>query len=106
MSISLSDSQFQALRAAFEQCIRRELSEEIQVGVKEIGPALFVYTGKTENSRPKMSIAVRVSIDDAVVTPTDDDLVEARYVSREEFLELPFSESERAVLAYVDKIWI
>ncbi len=90
----------------YEQCVRRELAEEIGVGVQTIGPVLFVYPGKTDSGNPKINIVCKVEIDSSEILPTGDELVEAKYVSKEEFLRLPFSEGESPVTAHTDKIWL
>lgn len=90
---------------SFEQCIRRELAEEIKVGVRSVGGMSFFYRGETVKGYPKISIAAKVVVDDAVITPSDDDLVEAKYVTREEFLQLPFQSGEGTIKDYANQIW-
>lgn len=90
----------------FEQCMTRELSEEMQARVTHIGPVAFCYTAHTAKGRPKLCIAAKVTIDDTPITPTDDDLIESKYVTKEEFLALRFQASEYTVKDYADQIWV
>lgn len=86
-------------------CLTRELAEELQVGVIEVGDIVFCFPSKTASGYHKLSVVARVRIDNSQITPTDDDLVEARYVDRDEFLSLRFQSGEAPVTDYVDHIW-
>jgi 8-oxo-dGTP pyrophosphatase MutT (NUDIX family) len=88
-----------------EACAARELAEELQATVTSFDGIAFCYPGLTNHGKPKLNVAVKVQIQDGTLTPTDDDLVEARYVTREELLELPFQKGEAFVKEYVDRIW-
>ncbi len=88
-----------------EVCTARELAEELQATVTSFDGIAFCYPGLTNHALPKLNIAVKVQIAVGPLTPTDDDLVEARYVTREELLELPFQKGEAFVKEYVDQIW-
>jgi 8-oxo-dGTP pyrophosphatase MutT (NUDIX family) len=96
----------------FEQCITRELAEEVKARVASVGSTLFCYKGqyhfrwdKTMKWYPKMSIAAKVVLDDSKIMPLGDDLVEVRYVTKEEFLQLSFQHGEDFVKEYVSEIW-
>lgn len=88
-----------------DHCVQRELLEEVAVSVRDIGDVIFCYPGKTINGYPKINVAVRVSIDDSPLRPSSDNLVEARYVTKKEFLELPFQSGEEPIMQCADKIW-
>lgn len=88
-----------------QACIARELYEEMRIIPEEIGKIRFMYTGKHKKNYHKLCLAVPVSIRPGDFVPTDDDLVAARYVTRDEFLQLPFGPNERTVLECVDQIW-
>jgi hypothetical protein len=85
--------------------LERELHEEVRAGVASVGDVVFCYKSMTRTGRPKLSITAKVTLDDSVLTPTDDDLIETRFVTKEEFLQLPFQRGEGTVQACVDKIW-
>jgi hypothetical protein len=46
---------------------------------------------------------VQIAASDLV--PTDDDLIEARFVTKAELLQLPFQHGEATIKKYVDQIW-
>ena len=90
---------------SFEECIRRELSEEVKVGVADISGVAFCYKAKSIKGLPKICVAAKVTIDDSPITPSDDDLVEAKFVTKVEFLQLRFQVGEETIKAYADQIW-
>jgi 8-oxo-dGTP pyrophosphatase MutT (NUDIX family) len=87
------------------ECIARELYEEMRVKPQHIGDVRFVYTGPHDNGYHKCVIVVPVTLIAHDFQPTDDDLVAAKFITKEEFSELPFQFNEKAVKAYADKIW-
>ena len=89
----------------FEQCVTRELDEEIKVGVTSVGDTLFCYRGVTMKGYPKINIVAKITLDDSPIIPSDDDLVEAKFVTKKEFLELPFQPGEDTIRQNVNKIW-
>lgn len=89
-----------------EECIRRELTEELQVAVTDISEVVFCYKGNTQQGNPKINIATKVMINDSPINPSDDNLIATRFVTKEELLKLPFQPGEEAIKAYVDQIWM
>lgn len=89
-----------------EACAARELAEELQAKVIGVGDVAFCYPGLAYNGNPKLCVAINMHIDENTpLVPTDDDLVEARFVTREELLNLPFQKGEASIKDYVDRIW-
>jgi 8-oxo-dGTP diphosphatase len=88
-----------------KECITRELYEEMRITPSHIGEVQFVYSGLHDTGYMKCVIVVPVTITSHDFQPTDDDLVAARFVTRDEFSELPFQFNEKAVLDYADQIW-
>jgi 8-oxo-dGTP pyrophosphatase MutT (NUDIX family) len=88
-----------------EECITRELYEEMQIIPERIGTVSFMYVGVNEKGYHKLRIAVPVAISTTKFSPSGDELVAASYVSRHEIELLSFAISEAPVLQYLDKIW-
>jgi len=96
-------------RESVDSGLRREIREELGVGVESIGDTLFVYKGRAERPHMMMRVAVEVKLDshDFAFTQEDENenLLEARFVDRAEFLRLNWSDSEREIVQCVDKLW-
>jgi 8-oxo-dGTP pyrophosphatase MutT (NUDIX family) len=89
-----------------EQCVSRELQEEAGVDVK-VGKFRFMFRGLSERRK---YMAMRLVFDGTLVESTPsfspgDDMVEVRFVSRQEFLELTFAKPDAPIQEYVDVIW-
>jgi len=90
---------------SLEDCIRREIKEEMQLEPVHIAGVKCVYRCIHEKGYYKVCIAAPVTIQSADFLPSGDDLVAARYVGKEELISLPFQQSEAGVLGAVDEIW-
>lgn len=91
---------------SLETCVSRELAEEVQATVVSVSELAFQYRGKTRSGNVKLCLVVRVTLNDTRhFTPSGDDLVEARFVTKQELLELPFQSGEEGIQTVVDKIW-
>ena len=90
---------------SLEECVVRELAEEVLAKVVSVGPLQFCYRGFTQRGVLKLSLAVEAQVESRQFTPTDDNLAEARFVSKDEFTTLPFQKGEASIKEYVDKIW-
>jgi len=89
-----------------EECLRREINEEVGGTVVSINRApRLLYVDHEPPGYYKLSIAYVVTLDGGEIKPVGDDLVAAKYVGRAEFLQLPFQQSEKAILGQVAKIW-
>ncbi len=91
----------------YKKCIEREVVEELGARVTEVGKLAFFYKGRTINGRPKLCLAFPVTIHDYnfKIDPADDEVVEIRFATKEEFLELPFQKGEEPIQEYADQIW-
>ncbi|MDB5181957.1 MAG: hydrolase [Candidatus Saccharibacteria bacterium] len=90
---------------SLDECITRELKEEMLIVPGTIGAVQFVYSGQHEKGYHKMCVAVPVVPVSYEFVPNGDGLVAARFVTREEFLQIRFQVNEQAVRDYVDQIW-
>lgn len=91
----------------YQSCLAREVAEELGATVTEIGEVAFFYRSKAAQGQPKICLAFPVTLRDFNFTfnPDDDEIVEARFVTKAEFLRLRFQDGEAPVQAYADKIW-
>jgi 8-oxo-dGTP diphosphatase len=90
---------------SYKACLRRELKEEMNASVASIGLLQFFYRNATSTRGVKLNLVFKASLASNRFTPGADDLVEARYVTKAQFLQLPFQLSERDILDFVDEIW-
>lgn len=88
---------------SIEDCLNRELQEELGVELESVGRILFLYRGR--NARAYMALKVAV---EAKLKGHDfkfGELTQARFVTKEELMKLDMAPEEGAVKEYVDKIW-
>lgn len=88
-----------------EDCVTRELMEEMRVEPAQIGNVQFVYSGPHEKGYYKFFVVVPVTLASTDFAPAEDDLVAARFVGRDEFMQLPFQKNEEAVRNCAGLIW-
>jgi ADP-ribose pyrophosphatase YjhB (NUDIX family) len=88
---------------SIEECLRRELQEELGVGLAAIGRPIVFYRGENRRGFQALKIAVETKL--ASHDFQFADLVEARFVTRQELLELEMSTDERGIKDCVDQIW-
>jgi 8-oxo-dGTP pyrophosphatase MutT (NUDIX family) len=91
--------------ADLEECLRRELKEEANVELVSIGNVEFVYKNRHKHGYYKLCIAVRAELRSLIFKMSADDLVEARFVDKQEFLNLQWAGSERFIVNLADRIW-
>jgi 8-oxo-dGTP diphosphatase len=89
---------------SLEQALKREIYEELSVEVVEISAVRLVYQGESERGWHVLRIVVDMKLNSHDFTPSDD-MVAARFVTREELLQLHFAPAEVNIRLYVDEIW-
>jgi 8-oxo-dGTP pyrophosphatase MutT (NUDIX family) len=88
-----------------EDCLRRELQEELGAELSKIGQIVCVYYMRSPfRNVPVVRIAVRVAVAPGVYAHGDT-IVSSRYVTKEEFLALDLKKYEGPVQDYADSIW-
>jgi len=86
--------------------LARELDEELHVEIATIGNIQCVWRDYSSvRGIHYLRLGVPVTLKSHEFRPDDGDLIEARFVTREEFLQLPFQKGEEGVLNCIDKIW-
>lgn len=89
----------------FKECLEREVQEELGVRVASISPVLFVFHSQNRHGVPMLRVVVRAEIDSFDFKPGDD-MVDTRFVTKEELLRLtPFDPADVGIQNYVDQIW-
>lgn len=95
---------------AFETALAREFQEEMGVEVEHVGDLLFAYVGRgTYRGEVRECLMLRI-VAEAKLKSFDfvydkDEVTEVRFVTREEFLNLNWCDTDPDVVKYVDKIW-
>ena len=86
-----------------EECLDRELEEELGVKIKSLGRIVCLY----RNDNPRGFKSIKVALE-ATLENYDfkyGEITEAKFVSKDEFLNLPFSKDEKGIKDCVNKIW-
>jgi 8-oxo-dGTP pyrophosphatase MutT (NUDIX family) len=88
-----------------EQCVRRELQEELGADVHGISDVEFVLRGHSHRYGWRtVRLVVRASLDSTDLKPNDR-IVAYRYVNRNEFAKLAFDPHDEEFATAADKIW-
>lgn len=94
---------------SFEECLKREFVDEIGVTLTHVGDVEFCWRGYVDDARGhRLKLAAPAELASTEFDLKGDDgevLIEARFVTKDEFLSLPFQDEEAGVKDFVDKIW-
>ena len=89
----------------FEECLRREVMEELGVELKVIGPLWFTYQSVSKRGWHVLRLVATAELA-STDFPVGEDMSEARWVSKDELLQLEYSDNaDDAIRGCVDKIW-
>lgn len=91
----------------YESGVKREVAEELGTDVISVGPIAFFYRCQAQHGQPKVSLAFPVKLRNFnfKFNPDDDEVTEVRFVTKEEFLQLPFQVGEAPIQKYANQIW-
>jgi ADP-ribose pyrophosphatase YjhB (NUDIX family) len=89
---------------SMEECLARELDEELGADIAKVGSIEFVYRGRSERGWMITRIAVKVELKD--FNFGFGAMTDAKFVTKEELLELDFEADEGTIKGCVDQIWL
>lgn len=88
---------------SLEECLRREVEEELGVQVTEIGKVGFIYRGRSVRGWIILRIAVLVKLKN--YNFEYGDMAEAMFVTKNELSNIQFAADEGTIKNCTDKIW-
>lgn len=86
-----------------EECLNRELDEELGVKLQSLGRVIAVYRGKNKRGFQTIKIAFEAKL--ASNEFKSRDMVEAKFITKQELLSSKMSTDEEGIKSQVDKIW-
>lgn len=91
----------------YQAGVMREVAEELGVTVRGVGRLTFFYRCQAVHGQPKICLVFPVTLEnfDFTFNPDDDEVIDVRFVTKEEFLKLHFQDGEAPVQEYADQIW-
>jgi 8-oxo-dGTP pyrophosphatase MutT (NUDIX family) len=91
-------------KESFEECLRREIKEELGVKAMYIGNVWFQYRGKRKNRPWFLRLCAPVQIN-SFDFKMGEGMKRAIFVNRQTFLNVPFASDEAPIKEHVDKMW-
>lgn len=90
-------------KESIEECLTREIEEELGVGVKEIGKVSFIYRGRSVHGWIILRVAIPVKLKD--FNFKYGDMTEAKFITKDELQSLVFAADEGTIKDCADLIW-
>lgn len=90
---------------SLNECVQRELAEELGVQATAIGEVQMVLQGRSDRGFAVLRIAVSAVLDSTTYVPGDD-IVAARFVDKAEFKTLTFAPVDVPFRDAADQIWL
>lgn len=88
-----------------EECVQRELLEELGVRAKTISAPETVLQGKSDRGWYVLRVVVRVELESTDFSFGEDSIVDAQYVDQPTLADLHFCSPDEPFLAIADQIW-
>lgn len=86
-----------------EQCLARELKEELGAEVESVGNILFIYRGRSKRGWLILRVAVAVKLKSFDFKYGH--MEKSRFVTKGELMQVEFDGEEGTIRDYTDKIW-
>lgn len=90
---------------SFEDCVKREIQEELGVTVTHVGDIVCIYRGHSKHPHILLRIAADAELASHDFVLDEDEVTEARFVDKQTFLALPWCQEDKEVVKHVDKLW-
>ena len=88
---------------SIEQCLEREIKEELGAEIESVGNILFVYRGRSKNGWIILRIAIAVRLESHDFKYGD--MTQVKFVTKEELPQIQFDAEEGTIKQHADKIW-
>lgn len=89
---------------ALEQCVERELAEELQAKVRQTTDVEFILKGMSDRGFHVLRVAVRAVLESDTLVPSDD-IIAYKFVNRHDMLQLKFAPVDEPFQHATDQIW-
>ena len=90
---------------SFEECLRREIHEELGVNTLFVGQLWFAYRGKPKGRPWHLRLCAPVLLESTDFTMAEG-MRRAYFVTKRVLMALPLSADEKPLLEHVDEIWL